>query len=86
MWVRRYTVNLYRGTGCTAVSGGGTFDAGTSITITATGSSDYEFSKWIDDDSGTTFSSRQTYSFTVNDNWNLTAEFAVKTYTVTSGS
>lgn len=60
-----------------SVSGGGTFDSGTTITLTATANSDYEFSSWSN---GETTSS---ISVTVSADATYTAYFTKKVVTVT---
>lgn len=66
--VEKYTVSLTATQGGT-VSGGGTYAAGTEVTITATANSGYTFSKWSD---GNTSASRK---ITVDENISLQAQF-----------
>lgn len=67
-----YTVTLNATAGGN-VSGGGTFNNGTTITVKATPNSGYEFEGWY---SGTTkISSSPNYSFTINNNLAYTAKF-----------
>lgn len=56
-----YTVSLSRGTGIASVSGAGTYKYGASVTINATVSANYAWSKW----SGTKSSTTQKYTFTM---------------------
>jgi len=69
------TVSVYSAGGGT-VSGGGTYDNGSTATITATPNTGYHFTNWSD---GDTNASR---TFTVTGNISLTAYFAINTYTV----
>lgn len=55
------------------VTGGGTFDEGSQITISATANDGYHFVNWIDDN-GNTFTNNP-YTFTVTGNTTLTAIF-----------
>lgn len=64
-----YTVTATAGTGGT-VSGGGTYEYGTSVTLTATPSEGYKFVQWSD---GNTNATR---TFTVTGNVSLTASFS----------
>jgi hypothetical protein len=54
-------------------SGGGTFPAGTSHTVTATPSSGYSFANWTEN--GSVVSTSASYTFTLNSNRNLVANF-----------
>ena len=73
--INTYTVKLTAGTGG-SVTGAGTYEHGKSITITATPSTGYNFTKWSD---GKTSASR---TITVTSAVDLTATFTKKTYTV----
>ncbi len=57
------------------VSGSGTFTAGTSRTVTATANSGYTFANWTEN--GTVVSTAASYTFTLNGNRNLVANFTV---------
>ena len=57
------------------VSGGGTFTAGTPRTVTATANSGYTFANWTEN--GTVVSTAASYTFTLNGNRNLVANFTV---------
>ena len=76
-YIPTYTLTVKAGTGGT-VTGGGTFEAGKTATITATPSTGYKFKQWND---GNTSASR---SVTVTGNATYTAEFALKEYVVTT--
>jgi uncharacterized repeat protein (TIGR02543 family) len=74
-----YTVTLNKGTGISSVTGGGTYLSGTSVSISATPSSGYEFNGWT----GYNTSSSNPYTFTLGQNRTYTANAKIKTYTVT---
>ena len=65
-----------------SVTGGGTYTEGESCTITATPNANYTFNNWTEN--GEVISSDASYTFTVNDNHNLVANFTYipPTYTV----
>ena len=69
-----------------STSGGGTFDAGTSQTVTATANPDFTFVNWTEE--GNEVSTNASYSFTLDRDRDLVANFQVVTYplTVNSGS
>ena len=69
--VNRYTITVNNG------SGGGTYDYGTKVTLTASTIEGKTFSKWSD---GVTTASRE---ITVTANATYTAEYTTNTYTVT---
>ena len=56
------------------VSGGGTYNQGTSCTVTASAASGYNFTNWTEN--GNIVSSSSNYTFTVNSNRNLVANFS----------
>lgn len=65
------------------VTGGGTYDQGANVTITATPNSGYDFLKWTKD--GTEVSTNASYSFTATENATYTAVFgeqSVNYYTI----
>jgi hypothetical protein len=66
------TVSASPGAGGT-VSGGGTFAAGSSRTVTATANSNYSFTSWTEN--GNVVSSSSSYNFILNSNRNLVANF-----------
>lgn len=64
------------------VSGDGTFDGGSSVTVNATNKSGYVFKNWTKN--GTQVSTSASYTFTLNENTTLVANFeAVPTHLVT---
>jgi hypothetical protein len=72
----QYTINVsanpsYGG----AVSGGGTYQAGQSCTVTATANNGYSFDSWAEN--GNAVSSNASYTFTVTSNRSLVANFSV---------
>ncbi|HEV7425400.1 MAG TPA: FG-GAP-like repeat-containing protein [Thermoanaerobaculia bacterium] len=71
-----YTINVSASPlGSGTVSGGGTFAAGTSRTVTASANSGYTFANWTE--SGSIVSSSSSYTFTLNSNRTLIANFTV---------
>ena len=64
-----------------SVSGAGTYTSGSTCTLRATPSSGYAFTNWTS--GSTVVSTNATYSFTVNSNRTLKANF-VRTYTITA--
>lgn len=70
-----------------SVSGGGTYNSGTNCTVTATPNSNYSFVNWTEN--GTPVSSNASYSFVVNDDRTLTANFQYQqpsTYTINASA
>ena len=63
------------GTGGT-VSGGGVFQIGSTVQVTATPASGYVFDRWIYNGTNTTASTSANYSFTLNEQTDLVAVFA----------
>lgn len=61
------------------VSGGGTFDIGTQVTVTATPAQGYDFVRWAYNGSNNTASTSATYSFTLNGQTDLVAIFQIHT-------
>jgi hypothetical protein len=57
------------------VGGGGTFAAGSSRTVTASANSDYSFTNWTEN--GSVVSSSASYTFTLNGNRTLVANFSI---------
>ncbi len=75
-----YTVTLRKGTGISAVSGSGTYLYGESVTITATISTGYSWSKW----SGGISTTTRNYTFTMPaQNISATANATPNVYTIT---
>lgn len=70
------TVNASPTTGG-SVSGGGTFEKNTSITVTAVPNAGYEFKGWVEN--GAQVSTNANYTFTAGANRTLTATFEKKT-------
>ena len=62
------------------VSGGGTFNVGTPVTVTATANTGYAFVNWTEN--GNVVSLNSSYNFTLTDNITLVANF-VPTYNIT---
>lgn len=56
-------------------TGNGTFNSGSSVTVTAIANSGYSFSNWTEN--GNIVSTSSSYSFTINSNRNLLANFTV---------
>ena len=63
------------------VTGGGTYDYGTSVTIVATANTGYSFTNWTKN--GTVVSTYPTYSFTVTEDASYVANFEMNSYTIT---
>ena len=64
------------------VTGGGTYTQGQSCTVTATANSGYTFTNWTEN--GTPVSTSASYTFTVNSNRILVANFTqIQSYTIT---
>jgi len=64
------------------VSGGGTYQQGQSCTVHATANTGYTFTNWTEN--GNVVSTNANYSFTVNSNRTLVANFTVQSYTITA--
>lgn len=62
------------------VSGGGTYNQGTSCIVHATANTGYSFVNWTEN--GNHVSTNANYTFTVNGNRNLVANFSQNTYTI----
>jgi hypothetical protein len=78
-----YAITTSSSGGGTA-SGGGTVTCASSVTVTAVPASCFTFVSWTEN--GVVVSSSASYTFTANANRNLTANFALSTYTVSVGS
>ena len=76
-----YTLTIIvEGQGTTdPAAGTHTYEEGTSVTITATAATGWEFSHWTGDATGTAHS----ITITMDENKTITAVFAIKTYTLT---
>jgi hypothetical protein len=62
------------------ITGDGSYDHGTTITLTATPASEQIFSNWTEN--GTPVSTTATYSFTADANRTLVANFILKSYSI----
>ncbi len=62
------------------VSGGGTFDVGTQVTVTATPASGYTFRNWLYNGTTEIASTSATYTFTLNEQTDLIAVFDIETH------
>ena len=75
---QQYTINVSSNpTSGGTVSGGGTFNSGTSCTVTATANSGYTFQRWTVN--GTQVSTNANYTFMVTGNRSLVAHFQQQT-------
>jgi xyloglucan-specific exo-beta-1,4-glucanase len=63
-----------------SISGGGTYDAGSIATLTATPAAGYTFTGWSGDVTGTAAST----TVTMNSNKNVTANFSITTFTLSA--
>jgi hypothetical protein len=83
-----YTVTLSSNpTAGGTTSGGGPFNSGSSVTVTATANAGYTFANWTEN--GTAVSTNASYTFTISGNRTLIANFSVvppPQYTVTLSS
>ena len=77
----QYSLTVTAGTGGSVSTSGGTYDDGTTVTITATPNDGYEFVGWNGSDS-----SNSTISITINSNTTLEALFSEVQSTVTTSS
>ena len=85
-WVKLWTVTVTAGDGGT-VSGGGTFEENSTVTVTAVPNSGCRFIRWMEN--GAQVSTDESYAFPLTGDRNLTAEFARNssggsTYTITT--
>lgn len=64
-----------------SVTGGGTYNQGQSCTVTATANTGFTFTNWTEN--GDVVSTNANYTFTVNSNRSLVANFTENTYTIT---
>lgn len=77
------TTGVYQDAGGGTVSGGGTFDQGSTVTLTATPDSCHKFADWVDGD-GNFLSSDNPYSFTVNGDVSVFAVFSPISYNISA--
>ncbi|MDD3721461.1 MAG: ice-binding family protein [Lutibacter sp.] len=63
-----------------STNGSGSFDAGTNVTVTATANTGYTFVNWTL--AGVEVSTNANYTFALNANTTLVANFVIKTYTL----
>lgn len=70
--------------GVGSATGGGTYNYGASVTVTAASATGYRFVNWTE--GGTVVSTASSYTFTVNSNRNLLANYSINTYTVATSS
>ena len=86
-YVAHFTLNSYEitveanPTAGGTVTGGGTFDYGTTATLEATPAKGYSFSQWTKD--GILVSTNASYSFTVTEAGDYVAHFSLNSYTLT---
>ena len=73
-----YTVSLSKDSGISSVSGAGTYNEGTYVTVSATPASGYNFVNWT----GTTTSTSSSFGFYIYENRSYTANSSRITYTV----
>ena len=66
------------------VSGGGTYDYGSSCTLTATPATGYSFVRWMKN--GSQVSTNPSYNFTVTGNASYVAVFSLNSYTISASS
>ncbi len=78
--LKSYTITATATNG--TVTGAGTYDHGTSVTLTATPAEGYTFKNWTVAGTGTEKSVEAKYTFTVTEPIDLVANFELKTYTV----
>lgn len=80
--IDRHTVTLNKGNGISGVSGAGTYDYGSSVSIDATPATGYSWSKWTDG-AGNTASTTKNYKFTIyGSDLSFTANATPNSYTV----
>lgn len=77
-----YTLTVRAGTGISSVTGGGTYNEGSSKQITATVSTGYTWSKWQYTSGGSQYTTTQNPTITVNSNLDLTAVATANPYTI----
>ncbi|MBR4467819.1 MAG: T9SS type A sorting domain-containing protein [Bacteroidales bacterium] len=80
---QNYTVTVSANpTNVGSVAGGGTYQQGQSCTVTASANTGYAFANWTEN--GNVVSTQANYTFTVNGNRTLVANFTPQQYTITA--
>ena len=83
--VNTYTITVSANpTSGGTVTGAGTYDEGTTVTLTASAATGYTFSKWTKN--GTQVSTNPTYSFTATANVAYVAEFTQNSYAISASA
>ena len=81
--IPQYTVALSSNpSGSGTTSGGGTFQSGSSVTVSAVANAGYDFVNWTE--GSTVVSTSASYTFTLSASRSLVANFTVSRYTVTA--
>lgn len=70
--------------GVGSATGGGTYNYGASATVTAAAATGYRFVNWTE--GGTVVSTTASYTFTVNSNRSLLANYSINTYTISTSA
>jgi uncharacterized repeat protein (TIGR02543 family) len=79
--INTYTLNLSANPAAGGtVTGGGTFNAGSSVTATANANQGYTFTNWTD--GGNSVSTNASYTFAINSNRTLVANFTATSFTL----
>ncbi len=87
-YVANFTLNTYtitvtaNPTAGGTISGTGTYEHGSTCTLTAAAAAGYSFTNWTEN--GNVVSSNASYAFTVTSNRTLVANFTAQTYTITT--
>ena len=80
---QQYTINVSANpTNGGSVTGGGSYDQGTNCTVRATANTGYTFTNWTEN--GNVVSTQASYTFTVNGNRTLVANFTQQQFTITA--
>jgi hypothetical protein len=83
--VQNYTISVSANpTNGGTVTGGGTYQQGQTCTVNATPNVGYNFVRWTEN--GNQVSTNPSYTFTVNSNRNLVAQFQLQSYTITASA
>ena len=83
-YTQKYTVTVQAGTGIASVSGGGTVNEGSSVSINATVSTGYKWYRW--ESNGSSYTTTQNASVKPTSNLTLTAVGQPITYTIAYNS